>query len=226
MSQESLNTNEKVDLEGLKPVPFSHRTMTPFSYATVMWSSTIIVQIMVIGLYQMAPIGKLNFLQVMIAGVVSAVIVSLMMALNGEAGMKYGIPFVMQVRAAYGIRGSKVVGFIRSIPAICWNGIAAWIAAEALEVVTNELFGFANVWVYFILVLVLQAVLSWNGVVSIKYFDAIVSYIMIGMLLYFFVTAFATGKVDFTKGMQVAGSWGLPWVAAVMGAIANYTTVL
>ena len=226
MSQESLNTNEKVDLEGLKPVPFMHRTVTPFSYATVMWSSTIIVQIMVIGLYQMAPIGKLNFLQVMIAGVVSAVIVSIMMALNGEAGMKYGIPFVMQVRAAYGIRGSKVVGFIRSIPAICWNGIAAWIAAEALEVVTNELFGFANVWVYFILVLVLQAVLSWNGVVSIKYFDAIVSYIMIGMLLYFFVTAFATGKVDFTKGMQVAGSWGLPWVAAVMGAIANYTTVL
>ena len=228
MSEKTMNVRaeKRVDLEGLNPVPFTHRTMTPFSYATVMWSSTIIVQIMVIGLYQMAPIGKLNFLQVMIAGIVSAVIVSLMMALNGEAGMKYGIPFVMQVRAAYGTKGAKVVGFIRSIPAICWNGIAAWIAAEALEVVTQELFGFSNVWVYFILVLVLQAVLSWNGVVSIKFFDALVSYVMIGMLLYFFITAFATGKVDFSEGMKTAGSWGLPWIAAVMGAIANYTTVL
>lgn len=125
MSEKTMNVRaeERVDLEGLNPVPFTHRTMTPFSYATVMWSSTIIVQIMVIGLYQMAPIGKLNFLQVMIAGIVSAVIVSLMMALNGEAGMKYGIPFVMQVRAAYGTKGAKVVGFIRSIPAICWNGM-------------------------------------------------------------------------------------------------------
>lgn len=226
MSKKTTNENEKVNLEGLRPVPLTHRTMTPFGYAEVMWSSTIIVQIMVIGLYQMAPIGVLNFLQVMVAGIVSAVIVSTMMALNGEPGMKYGIPFVMQVRAAYGTRGAKIVGFIRSIPAICWNGIAAWIAAEALEVVTQEIFGFSNVWVYFILVLILQAVLSWNGVVTIKWFDKIVSYAMIVMLIYFFVTAFATGKVDFSKGMEVTGTWGLPWIAAVMGAIANYTTVL
>lgn len=220
------NSNSNINLEGLNPIPLKHRTMTIFDYATVMWSSTIIVQIMVIGLYQMAPIGQLNFMQVLVAGIVSAIIVSVMMALNGEAGIKYGIPFVMQVRAAYGTRGAKIIGFIRSLPAICWNGVAAWIAADALVIVTEEMFGFSNIWIYFILVLVIQAILSWNGVVTIKYFDTIVSYAMVGILLYFFLIAFETGKVDFTEGMKVVGSWGLPWVAAVMGAIANYTTVL
>lgn len=218
--------NKEVDLEGLSPIPITHRAMSPFSYATVMWSSTIIVQIMVIGLYLIPPHGRLNIVQTFIVGIISALIVSTMMALNGEPGLKYGIPFVIQTRAAFGTTGAKVVGFIRSMPAICWNGIASWIGAEALLVITKELFGFGNVWIYFIFVLVLQAILSWNGVVSIKWFDSIVSFLIFGLLAYFFIAAFATGKVDFTTALNFKGTWGLAFIAGIMGATANYTTVM
>ena len=219
-------SGQEVDLDGLNPIPFSHRTMSPMSYAMVFWSSTIIVQVMVIGLYLMPPSGTLNFVQTLMVGIVSGLIVSIMMALNGDAGARYGIPYVIQARACFGTQGAKITGFIRSIPAICWNGVCTWIGADALEVVTTQLFDWGNIWVYFIGLLVLQAVLSYMGVKSIKWFDAAMSIIIFIMLLYFFFVVFSTGKVDFSVAMQNQGSWGLPFWAGVMGATANFTTVL
>jgi NCS1 family nucleobase:cation symporter-1 len=225
-NMKSTVVNSSIDLDGLNPIPFSHRTMSPMSYAMVFWSSTIIVQIMVIGLYLMPPHGTLNFIQTLVVGIVSGVIVSVMMVLNGDAGARYGIPYVIQARASFGVQGAKLTGIIRSIPAICWNGVCTWIGANALEVVTTRIFGWSHLWSYFIGLLILQAVLSYIGFKSIKWFDATMSIIIFIMLFYFFYVVFATGKVDFSKAMQNVGSWGLAFWAGVMGATANYTTVL
>ena len=70
------NKNTKIDLDGINAIPMSHRTMSGMDYAMVFWSSTIIVQIMVIGLYILHPIGQLNFLQVIMVGLISSIILS------------------------------------------------------------------------------------------------------------------------------------------------------
>lgn len=222
----SKENNPNIDLDSLNPIPMSHRTMSPLNYAMVFWSSTIIVQIMVIGQYLLVPIGQLNFLQVIAVGIVSSVILSFCMTYNGIPGIKYGIPFIVQARAGFGTKGAKIIAFIRSIPAIAWNGIGCWIGAMSLEVVTKQLFGFGNVWFYFFLLLFLQSFLAYKGIQSIKWFDAVMSIVIFTMLIYFFYIVLKTGKVDFASAIKVKGSWSLPFWAGVMGALANYTTAI
>lgn len=215
-----------VDLDSINPVPISHRTMSPMDYSMVFWSSTIVVQIMVIGQYLLAPIGALNFLQVIVVGIVSSCILSFCMTFNGIPGIKYGIPFIIQARPGFGVNGARIIAFIRSVPGICWNGIGCWIGAMSLNAVTQQLFGFGNLWVYFFLILIAQSFLAYKGINSIKWFDRLMSIVIFAMLIYFFIVVFKSGKIDFTKALEVKGNWGFAFWAGVMAATANYTTAI
>lgn len=215
-----------VDLDGINPVPISHRTMSPMDYAMVFWSSTIVVQIMVVGQYLLIPIGKLNFLQVIVVGIVSSIILSFCMTFNGIPGMRYGIPFIIQARTGFGIKGARIIAFVRSIPGICWNGIGCWIGAMSLDAVTQQLFGFGNLWIYFFLILFAQTFLAYKGINSIKWFDIVMSIVIFAMLIYFFYVVLASGKIDFAKALEVKGNWGFAFWAGVMAATANYTTAI
>ena len=187
MSDKTTNTlsEKQVDLNGLNPIPYSLRTMSPMSYSTVLWSSYICVQILTIGLYLMPPTGVLNLSQVMVGAVISGIIAAAMTAINGDAGARYGIPFVVQARISFGTKGAKVVGFLRSIPAICWNGICTWYGADALNVVCQTIFGFGNTFVFFFILLIIEAVLSIRGFQTIKWFDSVMSIVIFLILFYF-----------------------------------------
>ncbi len=215
-----------VDVDSIRPLSVTDRVMTPMSYAFVFWSSGIIVQIMVIGLYLLHPIGQLNFIQVLTIGIVASLLVALFMTLQGHAGTKYGTPFIMQARPSFGVQGARFVAILRSIPAIAWNGIGTWIGALALNEVTGSMFGWGNVWVYFIGLLVAQSVLAYTGIAGITWFNAAMSFVIFGMLIYFFYIIFSEGSIDFTAASGVTGSWGLAWIAGMMSAFANWTTAL
>lgn len=221
--QSTPNTNS---LDGINPILPNSRPMTKMNYALVFWSSGIIVQIMVIGQYLLYPIGGLNFIQALVAGIVAAIGVALLMTFQGHAGMRYGIPFIVQGRSSFGNKGTKIVAILRCIPAIAWNGIGTWIGALALEQVTNTLFGFSNIWVYFFLLIILQSLLAYRGIETISKFNGAMSFIIFAMLLYFFYVVFSTGDIDFAAASAIEGSWGLPWVAGMMAAFANWTTVI
>jgi len=53
--------------------------------------------------------------------------------LNSHPGTKYGIPFPVFARAAYGTYGSNLPALMRAIVACGWFGIQAWIGGEALH---------------------------------------------------------------------------------------------
>jgi NCS1 family nucleobase:cation symporter-1 len=52
--------------------------------------------------------------------------------LNSHPGTKYGIPFPVFARAAYGTAGSNLPALMRALVACGWFGIQAWIGGEAL----------------------------------------------------------------------------------------------
>jgi len=54
------------------------------------------------------------------------------MVLNAHAGTKYGIPFPVYCRAAFGIRGANVPAVLRALVACGWFGISAWIGGAAI----------------------------------------------------------------------------------------------
>ncbi|MCE9576806.1 MAG: NCS1 family nucleobase:cation symporter-1 [Deltaproteobacteria bacterium] len=53
--------------------------------------------------------------------------------LNSHPGTKYGIPFPVFARAAYGVRGSNLPAMMRALVACGWFGINAWIGGEAVH---------------------------------------------------------------------------------------------
>src|SRR6266850_3601683 len=59
-------------------------------------------------------------------------IVLVPMILNAHAGTRYGIPFPVYCRAAFGIRGANVPAMMRALVACGWFGIQAWIGGMAL----------------------------------------------------------------------------------------------
>ena len=52
---------------------------------------------------------------------------------NSHAGTRYGIPFPVYARAAYGTAGSNLPALMRAIVACGWFGIQCWIGGEALH---------------------------------------------------------------------------------------------
>jgi NCS1 family nucleobase:cation symporter-1 len=59
-------------------------------------------------------------------------IVLVPMVLNAHAGTRYGIPFPVYCRAAFGVRGANVPALLRALVACGWFGIQAWIGGWAI----------------------------------------------------------------------------------------------
>lgn len=225
--QKTVDQNtESVSVDSLDPIPFKSRLVKPMSYSMIFWSSYIAVQIITIGLYLMVPIGQLNFIQVLVACVVSGVIFAVIQALLGDAGARYGIPFVVQIRSAFGTKGAKIIGIFRSIPAIIWNGICTWYGADALNIVCMKIFGFGNPYVFFGILMVIQIVLCIRGFETIAWFDSVMSIVIFGLMAYFFVVVFSSGKVDLSVAMQVEGSWGKPFIIGCFAGVAHMAACL
>jgi NCS1 family nucleobase:cation symporter-1 len=75
----------------------------------------------------------MNWSQALLTILLGNTIVLIPILLNSHPGTKYGIPFPVFARAAYGTIGSNVPALMRAIVACGWFGIQAWIGGEALH---------------------------------------------------------------------------------------------
>jgi NCS1 family nucleobase:cation symporter-1 len=117
--------------EDLAPVPVEKRNWTTYNYAAL-WISMahcIPTYMMASGLIA----AGMNWWQALITILLGNVIVLAPILLNSHPGTKYGIPFPVFARAAYGTFGSNLPALMRAIVACGWFGIQAWIGGQALQ---------------------------------------------------------------------------------------------
>ena len=116
--------------EDLAPVPVAKRNWTTYNYAAL-WISMahcIPTYMLSSGLIS----AGMNWWQALITILLGNTIVLVPILLNSHPGTKYGIPFPVFARAAYGTIGSNLPALMRAIVACGWFGIQAWIGGEAL----------------------------------------------------------------------------------------------
>ena len=116
----------------LAPVPVAKRNWTTYNYAAL-WISMahcIPTYMLSSGLIS----AGMNWWQALITILLGNIIVLAPILLNSHPGTKYGIPFPVFARAAYGTYGSNLPALMRAIVACGWFGIQAWIGGEALNV--------------------------------------------------------------------------------------------
>jgi len=85
--------------------------------------------------------GGMNWWEAVLTIFLGNVIVLIPMLLNAHAGTRYGIPFPVYCRAAFGTRGANVPALLRALVACGWFGIQTWIGGEALYKICVVLLG-------------------------------------------------------------------------------------
>jgi NCS1 family nucleobase:cation symporter-1 len=74
----------------------------------------------------------MNWWQAVLTIFLGNLIVLVPLVLNAHAGTRYGIPFPVYCRAAFGIRGANVPALLRALVACGWFGIQCWIGGWAI----------------------------------------------------------------------------------------------
>ena len=115
----------------LAPVPLSARTWSTYNYAALWISMAHCIPTYMLASGLMA--SGMNWWQALITILLGNTIVLIPILLNSHPGTKYGIPFPVFARAAYGTIGSNLPALMRAIVACGWFGIQAWIGGEALQ---------------------------------------------------------------------------------------------
>ena len=115
----------------LAPVPLARRNWTTYNYAALWVSMAHCIPTYMLASGLMA--SGMNWSQALITILLGNTIVLVPILLNSHPGTKYGIPFPVFARAAYGTLGSNVPALMRALVACGWFGIQAWIGGEALH---------------------------------------------------------------------------------------------
>jgi len=162
--------------EDLAPVPANKRTWNKWNLAAIWVGMAVCIPTYLLASYMIKT--GLNWYEALIIIGLANLIITIPMILNGHAGVKYGIPFPVIGRAAFGTKGIHIASVTRGIIACGWFGVQTWIGGLAFYAIFNAItgsegelglslgkfVGFAIFWcinIYFI----------WKGTESIKWLE-------------------------------------------------------
>ncbi len=215
--------------KSLHPKSEKERTVKPKDYIFMWIGDGVNIGNMTLGASVIvAGVATLNIFQTLIAALISIGIISTIFALNDHLGYEKGIPYVVQLRMAFGTKGTVISSLLRGVPAIVWYGIQSWIGGTALneiaKIVTNG--SFDNIFICFVVLQLVQIVISLYGFHAIKWVETIASVVFIIGLIYVFGILVTQYGTEITQTwVQAEGSWGLPFVMTIMVLLGNYAGI-
>ncbi len=121
--------------------------------------------------------------QVLAAMVVGILIVYVLMNLIGRPSQRYGIPFPVMARIAFGVMGANLAAVIRGIVGIVWYGVQTYFASKAVQVLVltfapgaealthNSIAGLSTLgWISFLFMWFFQLAIFQSGMETIRKF--------------------------------------------------------
>jgi NCS1 family nucleobase:cation symporter-1 len=224
----------------LLPVPLARRTWSTYNFLAL-WvgmahnipSWTLASGLVALGM---------DWLQAVLTIALGNLIVLVPMLLTGHAGTKYGIPFPVFARAAFGLRGANLPALMRAAVACAWFGIQTWIGGEGIFVLAGKLLGSGwqhaaviggypwTQWLSFLLFWVLQLLLIARGMEALRRFENWAApFVLVGVFaLLAWITAKAGGFGPLLDQPSQLG-WGPAFwrvfFPALMGMIGFWSTL-
>ena len=161
--------------QDLAPTSPAQRTWSTYNYIALWFSMSMEVSTYMLASSLIA--GGMNWKQALGTILLGNLIVLIPMLLNAHAGAKYGIPFPVFVRAPFGLRGANLPALLRAFVACGWFGIQSWIGGQAIAAMIHVLWpATANMpavlWACFLGFWLLNMVVVWRGVESIRFLQS------------------------------------------------------
>ncbi|HRH70014.1 MAG TPA: NCS1 family nucleobase:cation symporter-1 [Flavobacteriales bacterium] len=123
----------------LAPIPAEKRTWTKWNLAALWVGMAVCIPTYLLASYMMR--AGLSWQAALTIIGLANLVITLPMVLNGHPGVKYGIPFPVQGRAAFGTTGVHVPSLVRAIVACGWFGVQTWIGGLAVYSIWNAATG-------------------------------------------------------------------------------------
>jgi len=179
-------SNSPLYSDDLAPVSKENRTWNKWNLAAIWIGMAVCIPTYLLASYMIKT--GLNWYEALIIIGLANLIITIPMILNGHAGVKYGVPFPVIGRAAFGTKGIHIASVSRGIIACGWFGVQTWIGGLAIYAIFNAItgstgelglsvgkfVGFGIFWfinIYFI----------WKGTESIKWLETYSAPILIIM---------------------------------------------
>jgi NCS1 family nucleobase:cation symporter-1 len=132
--------NGLCELEGTIESPFINHDLAPTKLGERKWATKDIAALWIsmsacVPTYMLASsliAEGMSWWHAVVTIFLGNTIVLVPMVLNAHAGTKYGIPFPVYCRPAFGMIGANVPAILRALVACGWFGIQAWIGGWAI----------------------------------------------------------------------------------------------
>ncbi len=131
--------------------------------------------------------GGMSWWQAILTVALGNLIVLVPMVLVAHAGTRYGVPFPVLARAAFGLHGANIPSVLRAIVACGWFGIQTWIGGAAIHQLMAAGFdwwaslpvvdlGFVGkmslgAWLGFGIFWAINMAIIWRGIDSIRWME-------------------------------------------------------
>jgi NCS1 family nucleobase:cation symporter-1 len=225
--------------EDLAPVPVARRTWSTWDYSAL-WISMAHC----IPTYKMASgliASGMTWWQALLTIALGNLIVLGPILLNSHPGTKYGIPFPVFARAAYGTYGSNVPALMRALVACGWFGINTWIGGQALHTFFTSLWpgwadllgtfdGYAGTqWIAFLLFWGLNILIIFRGMDvlrRVERFAAPFVLVMTAVLVYWAIDrAHGLGPIMSQHGFTGSGTFWSVFIPSLTATIGFWSTL-
>lgn len=197
--------------EDLAPVSKENRTWSKWHLAAIWVGMAVCIPTYLLASYMIKT--GLNWYEALIIIGLANLIITIPMVLNGHAGVKYGIPFPVIGRAAFGTKGVHLASVTRGIIACGWFGVQTWIGGLAIYAIFNSVTGSTGElglsigkFVGFGIFWIINMYFIWKGTESIKWLETYSAPILIimGLVLIYWSYAKADGfSVVLEQGKQL-----------------------
>lgn len=193
-------SNSPLYSEDLAPVSKENRTWSKWHLAAIWVGMAVCIPTYLLASYMIK--SGLNWYEALIIIALANLIITIPMVLNGHAGVKYGIPFPVIGRAAFGTKGVHLASVTRGIIACGWFGVQTWIGGLAIYAIFNAITGSngelglsIGKFVGFGIFWIINMYFIWKGTESIKWLETYSAPILVimGIALIYWSYAKADG---------------------------------
>lgn len=240
----SLDADGALTNRDLLPTPVGERNWTWWHFATL-WMG------MVHNIFNFTWVGGLvamgmSVWQALTVALIGNLVQTFVIGLNGRIGARFGIPFAVWARSAFGVFGANIVAVLRAVTAIGWFGVQSYLAATACNLLLSSVvpgwrslghFAWlgmpANLWLTMLTYWAFNFLIVRHGMKTVRRFETwagpMVFVVMAVLLVWAVSRADGTGSL-LTAPAEHSTHWF--WTVAFVPAVATYiagswsTTVL
>ena len=201
------DNQQKQQASSLAPIKEKDRIMN-WGSNTMLWlGGCISIGTLTMGSAQLEK--GLNLIQLFAAVFLGSLILVIGIALNDQFSYKTGAPYAIQLKSAFGTKGSMIPVMLRGLQAIVWYGFQTWLGGAALNNICIAFGGPDNIWFWFIAFQLIQIFLSMKGFQGAKWVGNVAGVVISGAMLYLlYICLTQYGDVISTNLMSHEGTWG------------------